>query len=69
MGSENKQLVTECMEATVGVFSPKHVVAVSTETVGDDRANNGIFLSNLSREFVVLGTRLLNFGAGQLRQS
>ncbi len=54
MGTENKQLVTECMEATVFVFRPISAIAESTEAVSNDRANNGIFLSNLSREFVVL---------------
>ena len=68
MGTANKQLVTECMEAIVGVFKPINVVAEYTEAVSDDRANNGIFLSNLSSEFVVLGTRLLKCGAGLLRR-
>ena len=48
MGTENKQLITESMEATVFVLRPVTAVVEFTEAVSDDRSNNGIFLSDLS---------------------
>ena len=67
---ENKQLITEFLEATVGVVVITQTMVVSlTEAMSDDRPKNGIFLVDLSCELVVLGTGFMKLGAGQLRQS